>query len=93
MIHDNGAAARQQVEYFPGTTEPVPALCTDLEAIRFLRLDDGGRDGPAAERALRRLVDRKLLRPCRVGKKNRYARDELLRAIDYITNLKDHLGS
>ena len=70
----------QLVEYFPSTTEPVPALLTAEEACRFLRLDLG-RDMDAAMKALRRLVDRRLLRPCQVGRYNRYSRSELLRFI------------
>ena len=69
-----------QLEYFPSTTEPVPALLTAEEACRFLRLDLG-RDMDAALKALRRLVDRRQLRPCQVGKYNRYSRAELLRFI------------
>ena len=70
----------QLVEYFPSTTEPVPALLTAEEACRFLRLDLG-REMDAALKALRRLVDRRLLRPCKVGLYNRYGRSELLRFI------------
>lgn len=69
-----------QLEYFPGTTDPVPALLVAEEACRFLRLDLG-RDMDAALKALRRLVDHRQLRPCQVGKYNRYARSELLRFI------------
>ena len=69
-----------QLEYFPGTTDAVPALLTAEEACRFLRLDLG-RDIAAALKALRRLVDRRQLRPCPVGRNNRYSRGELLRFI------------
>jgi hypothetical protein len=69
-----------QIEYFAGTAEPVPALLTAEEACRFLRLDLD-RDTGAALKSLRRLVDRRLLRPCQVGRSNRYSRSELLRFI------------
>ena len=69
----------EQIEVFPGG-EPVPALLTAPEAARFLRLDVGrGDDG--AVRALRRLIETGALRPCRIGRENRYAREELLRLI------------
>ncbi len=70
----------QAPEYYAGTAEPVPAVLTAIEAARFLRLD-AGRDQSAALRALRRLVESKRLRPCRIGRVNCYARDELLRFI------------
>ena len=74
------------VEHFPGSTQTVPALLTAEEAAVFLRLDVG-RDTEAAQRSLRRLVERKLLRPCRIGKESRFARDELLRLIRHMTDI------
>ncbi len=75
-----------QVEYFPDTGEPVPAVCTSREACRFLRLDDE-RDETAALRALRRLVERKLLTPCRIGKENRFSRAAMLDFVQRATDL------
>ncbi len=76
-------------EFFPNTQppKPVPVVLTEDEAISFLRLDAGGRALEAARRALRRLVERKLIRPCRVGKRSRYLREELLRYLRWQTDL------
>ena len=74
-------------EYFPTTCEPVPAVLTEHEAIRYLRLDEEGRDPAAARRALRRLVETKRIRPCRIGIRNRFARAELRRFVLYATEL------
>ena len=67
------------IEYFPGTTDPVPILLTEEEAVCFLRLNSGGREIRLATRAFLRLVERKQIRPCRVGKRRRYLREELIR--------------
>ena len=67
-------------EFFPDSQEPVPALLTGFEAVRFLRLDVD-RDAAGALRSLRRLIETGVLRPCRIGRKNCYGRDELLRLI------------
>ena len=48
------------------------------EAARFLRLDDD-RDMAAAVKSLQRLVARGLIRPCRLGRHNRFLRLELER--------------
>ena len=75
------------------TPEPVPAVLTEDEAIRYLRLDEGREwdTGPkgaeAARRALRRLVETKRLRPARIGPRNRYAREELRRFLLHATEL------
>lgn len=71
-------------EYFPGTTTPVPALLTAEEACRYLRLDDG-RDMPRAVKSLRRLVELGRLRPTRIGRSNRYLREELHRCLTALT--------
>ena len=68
-------------EYFPGTSDAVPALLTDEEACRFLRLDLD-RDMALALKALARLVYKRRLNPARIGRPNRYTRTELLRFID-----------
>ena len=78
------------IEYFPNSNppEPVPAVLTEFEAIRYLRLDEGRKgDTRAALRALRRLVETKRLRPARIGIRNRYAREELRRFVLYTTDL------
>lgn len=74
------------IEFFPGSTEPVPALLTDDDAVRFLRLELD-RDLSRGRRALRRIVERKLIRPCRVGKRSRFLREELLRYLRWQTEL------
>lgn len=75
------------IEFFPGTTDPVPLVLTEHEAIRFLRLDEEERDPTSAQRAFRRLVDSKRIRPCRVGRWNRYAREELRRFVLHATEM------
>ena len=77
------------IEYFPNTRppEPVPAVLTAEEAIRYLRLDEGGRPPEAAARAFRRLVETKRVRPARIGIRNRFAREELLRFVLHATEL------
>lgn len=77
------------VEYFPNTSppEPVPAVLTEAEAIRYLRLDEEARTPEAARRALRRLVGLHRLRPARIGARNRFARQELLRFVLHATEL------
>lgn len=54
----------------------IPALLTDAEACAFLRLTDG-RDIADARRSLDYLVRRHGLRPCRIGRDNRFSRAEL----------------
>ena len=75
-----------QVEYFPGTTEAVPACLTPVETVRLLRLDvvsrpDGTEEVRAlgdALRSLDRLVEKKRLMPRRFGKSRTYARQDVL---------------
>ena len=77
--------AAAAVEYFPGTSEPVPKLLTALEACRFLRLDLGRETDGAMMKALERLVERRLIRPAiHVGKRY-YDRDELVRYVNALT--------
>ena len=73
-------------EFFPRSNppEPVPQLLTAEEACRYLRLDEG-RDMPQAVRSLRRLVELGRLRPTRIGRSNRYLREELHRCLTVIT--------
>ncbi len=73
------------IEFMPGTTTPAPRLLTAEEAAAYLRLDDG-RDIEAAVKALNRLVDRRLIRPCLIGRHRRYSRLELDRIIDKVTD-------
>ena len=70
-------------EFFADTDppKPVPAVLTEYEAIRYLRLDEEERDPTSAQRAFRRLVETRRIRPCRVGRWNRYAREELKRFV------------
>jgi hypothetical protein len=68
--------------YFPDG-RPVPDLLTEEEAIQFLRLDTDGPTDPA--RTLKHYRDKGLLKPTRIGKKNRYSLKELLRFIDDMT--------
>ena len=77
------------IEFFANTCppEPVPAVLTEAEAIRYLRLDAEGRASDAAQRAFRRLVETKRIRPARVGLRNRYAREELRRFLLHATEL------
>ena len=75
-------------EFFPNThpPKPVPALLTEDDAVRFLRLELD-RDLSRGKRALRRIAERKLIRPCRVGKRSRFLREELLRYLRWQTEL------
>ncbi len=58
--------------------EPCPELLTEVEAIRYLRLDTVGIDNPAA--TLKRYRDMGLLRGTQISKKVFYLRVELDRA-------------
>lgn len=69
-------------EWLP--TDPpriAPALMTAAEAATYLRLNQDGRDIADAIKSLEHLVNEGRLRPCRVGRWNRYARAELDRFI------------
>ncbi len=95
MIYDassNGLAAHaaRPAEWLP--TDPpriAPALMTDVEAAVYLRLTENERDIGDALRSLKNLVRTRRLRPCRVGKRNRYARHELDRFIAEQTEMYD----
>ncbi len=75
-----------QVEYFPGTTEAVPACLTPAETVRLLRLDvvsrpDGTEEVRAlgdALRSLDRLVGTKRLMPRRFGKSRTFSRQDVI---------------
>lgn len=76
-------------EWLP--TDPprvAPALMTAAEAATYLRLDEG-RDIGDALRSLEYLVQTGRIRPCRVGKHNRYARTELHR---FMHEQTEHYG-
>lgn len=75
------------VEYFAGNGKPVPMVLTEMEAVRFLRLDAEERAPESALRAFRRLVETKRIRPCRIGLRNRFARQELERFVLVATEL------
>lgn len=73
---------------------PAPALMTAQEATVYLRLNEGGRDIGDAKLSLEYLVNSGRIRPCRVGRCNRYARAELDRFIHeqtnrYVSKLRD----
>lgn len=72
------------IEYFANSKDPVPEVLTAEEACRFLRLDED-RDMEQASRALQRLVDKRLLHPCRLGRHNRFTRQELSRLVKDLT--------
>lgn len=59
----------------------APPLMTAQEAVVYLRLDEGGRDMADALKSLEYLVLTGRLRPCRVGRNNRFARAELQRFV------------
>lgn len=59
----------------------APSLMTAQEAVVYLRLDEGGRDMADAIKSLDYLVQSGRLRPCRVGRHNRFARAELQRFV------------
>jgi hypothetical protein len=60
---------------------PAPALMTAHEAALYLRLTEEGRDIADALASLEYLVNSGRIRPCRVGRHNRFAREELARFI------------
>ncbi|MEQ9094928.1 MAG: helix-turn-helix domain-containing protein [Phycisphaerales bacterium] len=69
-------------EWLP--TEPprvAPTLMTAQEAVVYLRLDEGDRDMADALKSLEYLVKAGRIRPCRVGRSNRFARAELHRFV------------
>lgn len=56
---------------------PAPALMTATEAVVYLRLTEEGRDVGDALASLEYLVGTGRIRPCRVGRHNRFTRAEL----------------
>lgn len=56
---------------------PAPALMTAQEAAVYLRLTEGDRDIADALKSLEYLVTTSRVRPCRVGRFNRFTRAEL----------------
>jgi hypothetical protein len=60
---------------------PAPALMTAQEAALYLRLTEDGRDIGDALTSLEYLVTTGRIRPCRVGRHNRFTREELARFI------------
>ena len=72
------------LSYFPDGA-PVPDLLTEEEAIRFLRLDEGGTKHP--ETSLEYYRSEGLLRGTRVGKRLRYLKSELFEFLDQQTKI------
>lgn len=70
------------VSYFADGA-PVPDLLTEEEAIRFLRLDEGGPKDPQTTLEYYRSEDR--LRATKVGKRLRYLKSELLHFLEIQT--------
>jgi hypothetical protein len=67
-----------------GPAEPCPELLTEEQAIRYLRLDQSGRD---ASQTLEYWRNKKhLLRGTRVSKEIRYRRVELERFLEKLTS-------
>jgi hypothetical protein len=56
---------------------PAPVLMTATEAAEYLRLTEEGRDIGDALASLEYLVTSGRVRPCRVGRFNRFLRSEL----------------
>jgi hypothetical protein len=71
--------------YYPARdgqpAEPVPYFLTDQDVIRLLQLDDNS-GGERPDLTLEYYRKRKLLRPVRVGKVNRYPLPEVLAFVD-----------
>ena len=69
-------------DWLPGDPpRPAPALMTAQEAVQYLRLAEEGRDIADAIVSLEYLVTSGRIRPCRVGRHNRFTREELSRFI------------
>jgi hypothetical protein len=69
---------------------PAPALMTAEEAVEYLRLAEGGRDIGDALLSLEYLVGEGRIRPCRVGRFNRFMRVELDRFMHEQTERYSH---
>ncbi len=74
------------VSYFCDGT-PVPDLLTEQEAVKFLRLDDGGTKDPGKTLAYYR--SESLLRGTQVGRKVRYLKSELMKFLNLQTQMKN----
>lgn len=68
-------------EYFPNSTITVPHVMTPKEACLYLRLDVDRDSESAALKALDRLIEKRLIRPAKVGRFRRYSKVELDRFI------------
>ena len=67
-------------DWLPGDPpRPAPSLMTAHEAALYLRLTEDGRDIADALASLEYLVSEGRIRPCRVGRFNRFMRVELER--------------
>lgn len=79
---NNGSMNVHGMEWLPSDPPRIaPSLMTAQEAVVYLRLDEGGRDMADALKSLEYLVLSGRLRPCRVGRHNRFARAELQRFV------------
>ena len=78
-----------RIEYFPGTDRIVPALLTDVEAARLLRLDidatGNPRPLPDQIASLDHLVRKGLLVPVKIGRPRRFSRDRCLGLVDELS--------
>ena len=72
----------QTVSYFTDGA-PVPDVMTEEEAIKFLRLDDGGTKHPAT--TLEYYRSEGVLNGTKVGKRLRYLKSELLNFLEVQT--------
>lgn len=66
--------------YFPGTSIPVPFVCTEAEAIRVLRLDETAVGDPG--RTLRYYREQGHLKAVQVGRSRRYTLPSLLALVE-----------
>ena len=81
MCNDNNTTC--STTCFMPDGSPVPELLTEEEAITFLRLEADGPQHP--EKTLKHYRDKGLLHPTKIGRKNRYSKNELLRFISVMT--------
>ena len=69
-------------EYFANSTTTVPHVLTPIEACLYLRLDVDRVSESAMLKSLDRLVEKKLVRPAKIGRYRRYSKVELDRYVD-----------
>ncbi len=81
MVANNNSIT---ISYFADGT-PVPDLLTEEEAIKFLRLDEGGPKHPEA--TLEYYRSEGLLKATRVGKRFRYLKSELFNFLGQQTKI------